>query len=107
MHYNRETILAEQMAASTPTRTYGIPATDESGLPGEALLIAAFFRLMVADARRSRPHRHCCGERLSDAESAIEFLRDTARVTYWAELLDADGATIQAQLLQAAGLALE
>ena len=87
------------------TRTYGIPATDESGLPGEALLVAAFFRLMVADARRSRPHRHCCGERLSDAESAVEFLRDTTRVAYWAELLGADAEAIQTRLLHEAGLA--
>lgn len=88
------------------TRTYGIPAHDESGLSGEALLVAAFLRLMVADARRSRPHRGYCGERVSDADSAVEFLRDTARVAYWAALAGTDVEVIQPKLLRAAGLTL-
>ena len=89
------------------TRTYGIPVKDESGLSGEALLVAAFLRLMVADARRTRPHRATNGVLTSDPESAVEFLRDTERVAYWAELLGANVEVIQPQLLHAAGLTCE
>ncbi len=87
------------------TRMYGIPAKDESGLSGEALLVAAFLRLMVTDARRRQPHRSYRGGLLSDPDSAVEFLRDTARVAYWSELLGADAEAIQTRLLHAAGLA--
>ena len=89
MHYNRKTI----------------PAKDESGLSGEELFVVAFLRLMVADARRQKPRRSTKWERTSDPVSAREFLRDTKRVAYWVELLDADVTVNQPQLLRAAGLA--
>jgi hypothetical protein len=83
---------------------YGIPAVDESGLPGEALLVAAYLRLMVADARRTTPARAINGINPSDPDKARAFLRDIEAVRPWAEMLNADAGVIQARLLESAGL---
>ena len=85
-------------------RSYTARAEGGNSLSGEELLVIAFLRLMVMDARRPGQYHAKNGTVTNDPEEARAFIRDTERLGVWCDLLNLNTQKIQERLLREAGM---